>query len=74
MGSKTQKLIGDKPESILKKINKIVISQQEQFDKIYGKLKNELKKEQIYIINENQIQSSHHKFIREYFHQRYFPL
>ncbi|NNM15947.1 MAG: polyphosphate kinase 1, partial [Bacteroidia bacterium] len=73
MGSKTQKLIGEKPESILKKINKIVIRQQERFDVIYGKLKNELKKEQVYIINEKQIQEKHHKFARDYFHQKVLP-
>ena len=73
MGIKAKKLIGDKPESILKKINKKVVKQQEKFDNIYSSIKTELKKDHIYIINEKQLKRSHYKFAQEYFQQKVLP-
>ncbi len=73
MGINAKKLIGDKPELILKKINKKVVKQQAIFDNLYNSIKTELEKEHIYIINENQLKPNHYKFAKEYFQQKVLP-
>ena len=62
-----KKLIGEKPRKILEKIQQYVICEQKKFDSIYEKILKELAKENINIINEKKLSSSHAEYIRTLF-------
>ena len=64
---------GIKAEDLLEKITKIVIKQQAESLEILGGIDKELKANNIYIINETQINASHHDFIKDYFYQEISP-
>ena len=61
------------PDKVLDKIHRIVISQQNKFDRIYKKILEELAEEKINIINETQLSYSQGRFVRNYFHQQVLP-
>ena len=59
------------PKLILEEINRRVISQQIQLARIYNHLLLELKKENIFIINEKEVISEKHKeFIKSFFNDK----
>jgi len=62
-----KKLIGDKPRKILDKIQQYVLCEQNKFDSIYEKIQKKLAKENINIINEKELCSTHAAFIRNLF-------
>ncbi|NUM51528.1 MAG: polyphosphate kinase 1 [Flavobacteriales bacterium] len=68
LGKKGKDLIEGNPEKILKEVQKIVFNQQKIFDKVYESLINDIKKEGIVFLNENELTPAHQKFIKEYFH------
>jgi polyphosphate kinase len=63
------KITGDKPKNILGEIQKTVIRQQEQFGKIYQTILRELRRENIFIINERQVSKSQGEFLKKYFRE-----
>ncbi len=67
LGKKTRKLIGENPEKILKEINLITQKQHKKFDTIYRMIIDQLKKEDIYILNEQQLSPEQHNFVLNYF-------
>ena len=58
---------GENPRVILDKILKQVLKQQVRFDKAYKNLINELKKENIFFVNEFQIAGEQQQFTKDYF-------
>ena len=58
------------PDKILKKIQRIVISQQAEFDKTYNEIIKELEKDGIRIRNEKQLTSAQKKFITTFFDEK----
>ena len=64
---------GIRAAELLELITEIVIKQQSESLKILQKIKNNLEKENIYIINENEILESQKDFIKNYFHQKVSP-
>ena len=58
---------GIKAADLLIKITEIVIEHQRTSLGILDSIQNELQNENIYIINETQIQECHHDFIKKYF-------
>lgn len=64
---------GVRAEDLLEQITKIVIKQQTESLKILESIDKELKAESIFIINETQIDSSQHNFIKDYFYQEISP-
>ncbi len=59
----------DSPEKILHQINKKDYEQQKQFLEIYERLLKELEKENIFILNENQLSDDQGSFVRQYFRE-----
>ncbi|HQK71996.1 MAG TPA: polyphosphate kinase 1, partial [Bacteroidales bacterium] len=59
---------GYDPRKTLKKIQKIVLSQNQVFEKIYSDIIKELAKNKIHIINEQQLDKAQSDFIAEFFH------
>ncbi|WP_033958671.1 polyphosphate kinase 1 [Psychroserpens jangbogonensis] len=71
-GGKSE-LGGVKAGELLEIITKIVIKQQSYSLEILSKIQNRLEKENIFIINETQIDESQHKFIKDYYIQNVSP-
>ena len=70
LGKKAKKLIHENPKKIMEEIHDIVIRQQEKFEVIYGKLIEELRRKEIHILNETQLNEAQSEFVRNYFHQQ----
>ena len=64
---------GIKASELLKLITEVVIRQQSESLEILSDIERELEKEDIYIINENEISESQHQFIKNYFIEEISP-
>ena len=64
---------GQSASDLLKSITKKVIEQQKESSQILTSIEKELEKEQIYLINENQVLAEHEVFLKEYFIQKVSP-
>ncbi|WP_138433907.1 polyphosphate kinase 1 [Winogradskyella algicola] len=71
-GGKSE-LGGIKAGELLEEITKVVIDQQRESVEILNKIEQELESENIFIINETEIDSDHHEFIKNYFYQEISP-
>ncbi len=71
-GGKSE-LGGIKASDLLEQITKIVIEQQSESLEILSQINNELQKEKIFKINEDDIDQYHHNFIKSYFFQVISP-
>jgi polyphosphate kinase len=61
-----QKIDGINPNEILKQINTIVMQQSLEFGRIYESIIADLEKENIFIINEKQLNEEQGAFVRDY--------
>lgn len=55
------------PEKILEKINSKIILQQDEFNRIWNDILNELEKENIYLVNDGQLNKEQQQFVLSYF-------
>lgn len=67
LGNKARMHLEQSPEKILENINEIVTKQQDNFNKVWNEILQDLKKEKIFIVNEEQINKEQQKFILSYF-------
>jgi len=58
---------GERAKDLLEEITKIVIAQQARSLEIFNEIEKELKEENIFIIDENEVNDSQAEFIRDYF-------
>ncbi|MEO8087404.1 MAG: polyphosphate kinase 1 [Bacteroidota bacterium] len=70
---KGKQMFGEFPGVLLENIQKIVIKQQRKFEKIYESILSELKKENIFLVNELQLSDAHKVFVKNYFHDNVYP-
>ena len=70
---KGKQMFGEFPDVLLGRIQQIVIRQQKKFEKIYESILGELKKENIFLVNEKQLSEPHQQFVRNYFHDQVYP-
>lgn len=71
---KGEELMGENPEILLHKIQKIVIEQQIRFEGTYQKVLAELRRNHVFIINEKQITKAQGVFIKSFFREKIMPL
>jgi polyphosphate kinase len=64
---------GGTPRKVLKDIHRVVMSQREDFDRVFTSLERELGEHNIYIINERELSPGQEQFVAEYFHERVRP-
>ena len=69
LGTKAKMHLEDDPEQILEEIQKIVMLQQAAFERIWKDILRELKKQDIYIINEKKLNVLQQKFVLDYFNE-----
>jgi len=70
----TKDFEGGKPQKILSRIQETVLQLQHQFDIAYQDILNGFEKENIFIINENQLSDEQGVFVRDYFHSQVLPI
>ncbi len=63
----------DCPKKVLKKINTTVIENQNVFNRIYAELLSNLEKENIYLLNETQLDEAQSRYVKDYFHKKVHP-
>jgi polyphosphate kinase len=63
----------DKPKKVVQRIQKIVQGFQIRFDSIYAQIVNELKENDIFIINENELSEEHKVHVRHLFKTKIAP-
>jgi len=71
--SKSREILGHNPKATLKRIQEIVLSQSEKFEKIYTGLLNELAKHNTHIINEKQLSQEQAECVKVFFHKEVIP-
>lgn len=70
---KAEGLMGEHPKRLLDKIQKIVIEQQNKFERTYQTIIRRLEEHNISIINEKQLSTEQGHFVREYFREKVMP-
>ena len=73
VGKKAKDILGEAPLDLLDRIQKVVISQQNRFDKLYQQLIHELAVHNIFIINEKQLSPEQGEVVRKYFKEQVLP-
>jgi polyphosphate kinase len=73
LGKKAKKIIGHDPNLVLKEIQKIVINQQNEFEKIYQQILKELASQKIFIIDEQRLNEEQGYFVKSYFRREVRP-
>jgi polyphosphate kinase len=66
-------VLGGTPRGILRQIHKIVVNQRERFDNIFLQLEKELERENIFIVNEKNLNDKQEKFVQHYFEEEVRP-
>ncbi|MES2515603.1 MAG: polyphosphate kinase 1 [Bacteroidota bacterium] len=69
LGKKAIAIYGDDPKDLLQKLQRKVIEQQQNFEEIYQELLHELAKQNVFIINEKQLNKEQQQYVRDYFHK-----
>ncbi|MFN6039804.1 MAG: polyphosphate kinase 1, partial [Bacteroidota bacterium] len=73
LGKKAVSVLGTDPKYLLEQIQQKVIEQQQRFDEVYTDLLKELSKNNIFIINEKQLNESQKNWVKNYFNEEVFP-
>ena len=71
---KKKLLGGETPQLLLKKIQSIVVNQQSKFEQIYEELINDLKKHNIYVVDETQLTKDQGEFVERFYHEKVRPV
>ena len=69
-GGKSKTILGYSPKATLKRIQEIVIDQNERFEETYSNLLRELKKHNIHFVNEQQLDAAQADYVKNYFHKQ----
>ncbi len=69
LGSKARMHLEQSPEAILEEIQEKVIGQQKKFDHIWNDLLRELKRQKIFLVNDQQLNTKQQQFVRAYFNE-----
>jgi len=74
LGSDEENLLGDfTPKELMDKIQNIVIGQQQKVQSIYNEIVEELKENDILIINEKELNHQQGIFVKKYFNDKVLP-
>ena len=68
-GSKSKSILGYSPKATLKRIQEIVLKQNERFEKTYDDLLKELRKHRIYFVNEEELDAGQAEYVQNFFHK-----
>ncbi len=71
---KAKKLVGGNPRKILLQIQQIVLEHQKEFERIYFRIIDELKRQNIYLIDEHSIPQERLEYACNLFHDKVLPV
>lgn len=74
LGKKAKAAVAFKPKKILEDVQRLVLSQNQQFEKIYADILRELRRHKIFIINEKQLTVKQKEFVKNYFTENVRPM
>lgn len=63
----------ESPLKVLKKINEIVLANQKEFNRIYAELIGKLEDQNIYLLDENELDSEQSEYVKNYFQEKVHP-
>lgn len=69
-----QKVEGEKPQRLLNKIQKKVIKLQNKFETIFHHILGELEQQNIFMINEKELNPEQERFVKRYFKDKVMPV
>jgi polyphosphate kinase len=70
---KAEELMGENPKRLLDMIQKAVIEQQNKFEYAYQTILHQLEKHNVFILNEKELDTEQHGFVKEYFKEKVMP-
>lgn len=70
---KAEELMGENPKRLLDMIQKSVIEQQIKFEHAYQTILHQLEKHNVFILNEKELDTEQHGFVKEYFKDKVMP-
>ncbi|MFO8021954.1 MAG: RNA degradosome polyphosphate kinase [Perlabentimonas sp.] len=73
LGKDIKQYVPDKPKKVVQKIKSIVQEFQLRFDLIFSEIVQELKKEKIHVVNEQELNETHEKYINQLFKNKISP-
>lgn len=74
LGSDEENLLGDfTPKELMDKIQNIVIGQQQKVQRIYNEIVEELKENDIFIVNEKELNHQQGIYLKKYFNDKVLP-
>lgn len=73
-GKRGKEIVGADPKELIDDVQKIVSSQQKKFDELFSGIIKELEKENLFFLNDRQLNPVQELFVREYFHENVYPL
>lgn len=73
VGKGVKRVFGERPRKVLERIQRMVLSYQNHFDRIFEQLKEELAAEGIYLIDESRLDADQAQFLRNYFRTAILP-
>ena len=66
---KNKYYLGKNPQKILDQIHQIILQQQEDFNRIWKKIIEDLKKEKVFLIDDKHLNAKQKAFVRNFFDQ-----
>ncbi|GIV26801.1 MAG: polyphosphate kinase [Bacteroidia bacterium] len=73
LGHRAIEIYGEDPEVLLKQLQNKVLAQQQKFDELYLQILEELKENNIFIVNEREVLEEHKEYISNFFHNEVMP-
>lgn len=73
LGIKGHKIMGEPPQQLLERLEQIMLTQQQNFNKIYKELIATLASHKIVLIDEKKLDAKQDLFVRNYFHETVYP-
>ncbi|MBT5425925.1 MAG: polyphosphate kinase 1 [Bacteroidetes bacterium] len=73
LGGRAAKILGEDPIEVLSQINDVILRQRRQYEELHTKLNLALEKENIYVINEDQVEGKHSDYCIRYFYRKVRP-
>ncbi|MCJ7579912.1 MAG: polyphosphate kinase 1, partial [Candidatus Aminicenantes bacterium] len=73
LGKKTKKILEHNPKKVIKDIQASVLLLHDKFDQVYKGILKDLANENIFIIDESQLDEKQGKFVKSYFQQDVLP-
>ncbi len=66
-GDKLERYFGKNPQKILDEIHRIILQQQDEFNRIWKKILEELKREKVFLVDEKHLKANQKKYVRDFF-------